>query len=289
MNTSSYVVVTGSAGFIGSRLMSALRAGGVHATGVDIRGGLGATALDIRHPIGPGVFDGVDTVVHLAALAGVRPSMLDPRTYADTNVLGTANVLAAAAQAGVRRVVVASSSSVYGECPRPAREGRRLEPLSPYARTKSAAEALVASYADCLEIVVVRPFTVYGPGQRTDMLIGKLLRGEAVTLWPFIRDFTFVDDVVAALVGSIGARKRERVDVYNLGSGRPVTAAELLTTIAEVTGFLPDVEVCEPRPFEPRQTWADPRQARTHLGMPEPTSLLDGIASQAAEMAVVAA
>lgn len=226
-------------------------------------------------------WDGVDVVVHLAALAGVAPSWHAPGAYAETNVTGTAAVLEWSRRMGVRRVVVASSSSVYGECDVPAAEDRELRPLSPYAETKAEAERRCHD-AWPFEVVVVRPFSVYGPGQRPDMLLSRLLSGEALTLWPFVRDFTYIADIVAGLVACLDVELGEQVDTFNLGSGRPVTAKELLAALADVTGRDVDVSWGGARRGEPTCTWADPTKSRERLGLPEPTPLYDGLAAQVA-------
>jgi nucleoside-diphosphate-sugar epimerase len=180
--------------------------------------------------------------------------------------------------------VVTSSSSVYGECPGPAVEDvTPLRPLSPYGESKVAAEAAVgAASTHVVERVVVRPFTVYGPGQRPDMLVARLLAGEAgVRLFPFVRDLTYVDEVVDGLVAALSVPVVEgSVAVYNLGSGRPVAAAELLDGLAAVTGRRPEVGWVDRRPGEPVRTEADPTRSRSELGLASPLPLVEGLARQ---------
>lgn len=266
------IAVTGADGFVGRALVGRLRSGGIEVRPTDL------DTLDVRGPVPARAFAGCEAVVHLAALTGVAPSIGRPQEYRRTNVDGTANVVAAAVAAGVRRFVFASSSSVYGECPTAATEDRALAPLSPYGATKAEAESLVWS-ASGIERVIVRPFTVYGPGQRADMLIARLLRGEAVRLFPFVRDFTFVDEVVDGLVA---AATGKGVDgIVNLGSGRPVAASALLAALAEVTGRSVDVEWIDGRSGEPRQTWADPMRSRRVLGLGAPLDLVEGLRRQA--------
>ena len=146
--------------------------------------------------------------------------------------------------------------------------------------SKQSAEVMAASWARPLEVGVVRPFTVYGPGQRPDMLMSRMLSGEAVTLFPFERDFTFVHDVVAALVGAVDVPLLRRVETFNLGSGRRVSADLLVDTLSEVTGQRPEVSWGPRRPGEPQQTWSDPSSARDRLGLPSPMPLADGLALQ---------
>jgi nucleoside-diphosphate-sugar epimerase len=274
------VTITGADGFLGRALSARLP----DALGSDL------DTLDVRGPVDElaAAFAGCDVVVHLAALTGVAPSLARPDEYRDTNVGGTERVLAACLAAGVRRVVVTSSSSVYGECPSPAVEDvTPLRPRSPYGSSKVGAEAAVrravaSSGGRGLEAVIVRPFTVYGPGQRPDMLIARLLAGEAgLRLFPFVRDLTYVDEVVDGLVAAlhvtVGA---DGPLVCNLGSGRPVSAAELLEALAEVTGRRPEVVWVEGRPGEPVRTEADPARARAQLGVPPPLPRVEGLRRQ---------
>lgn len=267
------IAVTGAEGFVGRALVRRLLTAGIDVRPSDL------DTLDVRRPMATTAFAGCDVVVHLAALTGVGPSMQRPHDYRRTNVDGTANVVAAAAGAGVPRFVLASSSSVYGECPTAANEDRALAPLSPYGESKAAAEAVVRA-ASGIERIVVRPFTVYGPGQRPDMLIARLLGRETVRLFPFVRDFTFIDEVVDGLVAAatVGADGL----VANLGSGRPVPASALLSALTEVTGRPVDVEWIDDRPGEPRQTWADPARGRQLLGLGEPIDLVEGLRRQVA-------
>jgi UDP-glucuronate 4-epimerase len=182
-----------------------------------------------------------DTVIHLAANAGVRPSMEDPFRYQTVNLAGTLNLLEAARASGVKMFVNASSSSVYGENTKvPFEESDALlSPASPYAATKLGAEALVRVYARQfgMRAVSLRFFTVYGPRQRPDMAIAKfterILQGDPVTLYgdgSARRDFTFIDDIVSGILASC---KHEGSDyeVFNLASGRTVTIRHLLDAL----------------------------------------------------------
>lgn len=272
------VAVTGSSGFIGTHLVHALRATAVEVVEVDL---LTSPAVDIRFHIEPELFSGCDAVVHLAGLAGVAGSIERPVAYEHTNVDGTARVADACVAAGVPRLVVASGSSVYGECPAPATEDTPLRPLSPHGRTKVEAERVSAARADRLTLAIVRPFTVYGPGQRDDMLVARLLAGEACTLWPFARDLTYVDEVVVGLIAATTVTI-DGTAFWNLGSGRPVTAAALVDALEQATGRRPAVEWGPPRRHEAHRTWADPGRARDELGLPEPVPLVEGLRRQAA-------
>ncbi|HUQ40466.1 MAG TPA: NAD-dependent epimerase/dehydratase family protein [Acidimicrobiales bacterium] len=273
------VAITGSSGFIGRHVAAAFRSLGTEVVPLDLRDE--ARVVDVRLHIEPDLFAGCDAVVHLAALSGVAPSLERPVAYEHTNVDGTARVADAAVAAAVPRLVVASSSSVYGECAGPAGEDTPLRPLSPYGRTKLAAEQAAAARAADIEVVVVRPFTVYGPGQRADMLLARMLAGERCTLWPFARDFTYIDDVVAGVVAAVTAPLTGRRACWNLGSGRPVTAAALIDSLEQATGRRPDVEWGPPRPHEAHRTWADPTRATRDLGLPAPLPLVEGLRHQA--------
>jgi len=285
------VQVTGAAGFIGRALAERLVLGGHQVFGLDMRPSIDTDLLvDIRDGAAMQAVMAAtspDVVVHLAALAGVRPSVARPIDYLETNVVGTGHVLEAAAQAGVRRVVLASSSSVYGHCPEPAHEDRTPRPLSPYAASKLAAEALAQTYAErgCLEVAVVRPFTVYGPGQRPDMFCSQVLRtlgvGAPLEVWPWQRDFTFIDDLVDGLVGASSRRLVEPFRIFNLGSGTPVSAADFLSTLEFVTGFRPEATWGRASSGEPARTHADPVRARLELGFTGATSFADGLRQQA--------
>jgi nucleoside-diphosphate-sugar epimerase len=284
------IVVTGACGFIGSHLSRALRMQGHEVITTDLYEDPGPNhvAADVRNAVDLDqvVQSGTDIVVHLAAVAGVAPSLADPARYMSHNVEGTLQVLLACERAGVSRLVLASSSSVYGNCDHPVRENHPLQPLSPYAASKVAAEALALSWArrDLLEVVVVRPFTVYGPGQRPDMAISSFLRlmqeGKEVTLWPFIRDFTYIEDVVTGILGAITVSLQMSQGVFNLGSGRPVTAVRLVEAIEEATEQPMRVRWAAGRDGEPMRTHADSQRAREQLGFEGGTSLVSGLRRQ---------
>lgn len=274
------VAVTGAEGFLGRHLTARLQAGGVKVVPIDVAGP--APSIDIRLPIDPVELGGAETVVHLAALTGVQASIERPTAFEHTNVDGTARVMEAAVEAGARRVVLVSSSTVYGECQGPVDEGSSVRPLSPYARSKLAAEQAALSRSREVELAILRPFTVYGPFQRPDMLIARLISGDPCTLWPFVRDLTFVDEVVTGIVCALDVELETSGEVFNLGSGRPVSADSIVGAIATVMGRRPTVEWGPARPVEAHRTWADTTKARTRLGMPEPIALIEGIRQQVA-------
>jgi UDP-glucuronate 4-epimerase len=286
------IAVTGSAGFIGAHACRQLEADGHRVLRLDLRETPGHDRFvgDIRDmdALETVITGNTDVILHLAAVAGVTPSIDSPERYVDHNVDGTLKVLQAAHANRVPRVVVASSSSVYGNCSTAAHESRKLRPLSPYAASKIAAEALAETYAErrLIDVAVVRPFTVYGPGQRTDMAFSKFIHaqsnGEPVAMWPFVRDFTYVDDLIVGLVGAATRDLRSRYRVFNLGSGRPITAQKLIRTFEAVTGDRLEVAWGSAKPGEPERTHADTRRARTELGFVGGTSLEAGLAAQIA-------
>ena len=284
------IVVTGAAGFLGTALTARLRTTGHGVRTIDLRDHPHGRVGDIRRTsdLRKVVDAGTDVIVHLAAVAGVRPSLADPDHYLSHNVLGTSAVLQTAQEIGVPRVVLTSSSSVYGDVRAASREDDALVPLSPYAASKVAAEALARSYAErgVFEVAVVRPFTVYGPGQRPDMAITRFLGlirdGGTARLWPWVRDFTYIEDLVDGLVRCLDGQLAAPFRAFNLGSGRPVAAHELHEALATVTGRTLDVTWGVGRSGEPAMTHADTERSHQELGFTASTSLLDGLAAQAA-------
>lgn len=311
-------LVTGAAGFIGSHVVEALLARGHRVVGLDnfddfyprevkernLAAVLDAPAFqlvegDVRDgQLLAGLLRAETVVVHLAARAGVRPSILHPELYTSVNVLGTATVLEAARLAGVRRVVFASSSSVYGDsAPVPFREDwPAVEPISPYAATKRAGELLCATYAQLypLRIAALRFFTVYGPRQRPDLAIHAFTRrtaaGEPITLYgdgSTERDYTWIDDIVGGVLGAVewtGAETGPRgaMEIVNLGGSRTTRLDRLVELIAAALAAegLPAEVRLERRPAQPgdvRRTYADVSKAGRLLGYAPGTPVEEGI------------
>jgi UDP-glucuronate 4-epimerase len=285
------LLVTGAAGFIGSTLVDRLLREGREVVGLDSfdpfypeeqkRRNL-AAALD--HPrfrlergdirdaeamgriFSEGTFEGV---VHLAALAGVRPSLERPEAYADVNVHGTSVVLAAAARCGRPRVVFASSSSVYGERDDgPFRETDAVErPVSP---------------AEGLSITCTRIFTAYGPRQRPDLAIRKfaerMLRGEPVPIYgngSNLRDFTYVDDLVEGLVRAVD--RDLGFAILNFGAGRKISVLEVVKLLEQNLGTSARIEWLPPQTGDVPRTWADIGAAREALGYEPGVPFVEGI------------
>ena len=305
--SSRKILLTGGAGFIGAHAARRFLADGWQVGILDdfndfydpaikednvaqLRGAVEIFRGDIRDTgtVELAMNAGWDTVLHLAARAGVRPSILDPGLYIETNVTGTFNVLEAARRAGVRRFLFASSSSVYGaEAQTPFRESAALvRTLSPYAATKIAGEQLCSNYAHLhgMRVVSLRFFTVYGPGQRTDLAIHKFTRslfeglpidqyGEGRTR----RDYTYVDDIVQG-VRAAADYEGPAYEVFNLGGSHTVSLSELIKKLEVVTGREAIVRLCPEQPGDMPATWADITKARDLLGYSPDTTIDDGLA-----------
>ncbi len=304
------VLVTGGAGFIGSHVVQKLLARGDSVTVLDnfndfydpaikrgnidaIRDADGAERFelvegDIRDVecvhgvLGDGSFDGI---IHLAAMAGVRRSILDPLLYSDVNVRGTQVLLEEVRDAGTR-FVFASSSSVYGANETlPFTEADDIHcPVSPYAATKRAGELLCFTHHHlyATPMTCLRFFTVYGPRQRPEMAIHKFVRmmlaGEAI---PFFgdgstrRDYTYIDDIVDGVVRALG--RDEGYEIYNLGESQTISLAELVEAIGEVVGVEPDLDRQPMQPGDVIVTYADVSKARRELGYEPTTGIREGL------------
>jgi UDP-glucuronate 4-epimerase len=229
-------------------------------------------------------------VVHLAAKAGVRPSIADPVGYVRANVSGTAAVLEAARQAGVSRIVFGSSSSVYGDStPVPFREDAvAIAPVSPYAATKRAGELLLQAAAPIygFRAATLRFFTVYGPRQRPDLAIHAFTRmmveGRTVTLFgdgSQSRDYTYCDDIVAGVISAIAWTKTAPigVDTFNLGGNRTVATEAMVDEIARAVGVKPKIEWGPMQPGDVQRTAADLTKSKSVLGYEPKTPFPEGI------------
>lgn len=293
------VLVTGAAGFIGSHVVDALLAEGEVVVGLDCyddyyspevkRANLSAARASERFSevqgdlCDPSVLEsvppGVTSVVHLAARAGVRPSIENPRLYGKVNVDGTLAVLDWMRDRGVRDLVFASSSSVYGNNEKvPFSEEDPVDyPISPYAATKRASELICHTYHHLfgISIVALRFFTVYGPRQRPDLAIHKFARllrdGEAI---PFFgdgsseRDYTYISDILQGIQGALRFTAAEQpvFEIVNLGESRTVTLSELVEVLAEEMGVTPELKRLPAQPGDVRRTYADISKASRILG-----------------------
>jgi UDP-glucuronate 4-epimerase len=304
-----HALVTGGAGFIGSHLVDALLADGWRVTTFDnfdpfyapaikeenVRPHLDHQAFtlvrgDLRQPdtLRPLAESRYDVIVHLAARAGVRPSIEDPVGYQEVNVAGTQLVLELARQLHVPQFVFASSSSVYGVNPRvPWREDDYvLQPISPYASTKVSGELLghVYSHLYGMRFLALRFFTVYGPRQRPDLAIHTfarlLLAGQPIPVFgdgSTSRDYTYIDDVVRGVRAAM-AYTGSRYEVINLGNTRTVTLTEMIAGLEQALGVRARLERHPEQPGDVPRTWANVDKARQLLGFTPTTSYAEGVA-----------
>lgn len=301
------VLLTGGAGFIGSHVAEALLAEGCSVTILDdfndfydlaikegnlsgIRERVVLERGDIRDA---GFVDevfgrgGFDAVIHLAARAGVRPSIQDPRLYLSTNVDGTLNLLEACRGHGIRRFIFASSSSVYGVNKKvPFSETDRIErTISPYAATKLMGEQLCSNYSNLFRIrcVCLRFFTVYGPRQRPDLAIAKftrkILAGEPIEQFgdgSTARDYTFIEDIVSGIMAACRWDGSD-FEIFNLGGSQTHSLAKLIATIEKALGKKAEIRLLPDQPGDVPQTFADVSKAGELLGYCPATPLEEGI------------
>lgn len=229
---------------------------------------------------------GVDVIVHLAARAGVRPSIEQPVLYQDVNVGGTAVLLEAARLHGVRKFIFASSSSVYGNNKKvPFAESDNVDfPISPYAASKKAGELLCHTFHHLygMDITCLRFFTVFGPRQRPDLAIHKFARlieaGRPIPVFgdgTMMRDHTFIDDIVDGVLRAID--QCAGFAIYNLGNSHPVSLADLIAAIEQALGKKATIDRQPPQPGDVDRTFADASRARKELGYVPRTALADGL------------
>ncbi|MFQ5590250.1 MAG: GDP-mannose 4,6-dehydratase [Phycisphaerae bacterium] len=304
----SRIAVTGGAGFIGSHLCDALLGAGHEVVALDNfddfydphtkrRNLTSAFACDrftlvegdIRDEaaVAEVVDSGVLAVVHLAARAGVRPSIEQPLLYQDVNVRGTLTVLEACRRLPNCRFIFASSSSVYGNRPDvPFRESDPVDdPISPYAATKKAGELLCHTYHHLfgINVTCLRLFTVYGPRQRPDLAIHKFARlieqGESVPVYgdgSTCRDYTYINDTIHGLTRAI--ERCAGYHMYNLGTSHPVTLVDLAATLEDVLGRKAVIDHRPRQPGDVERTCADISLARRELDYQPTTDLREGLA-----------
>jgi len=231
--------------------------------------------------------DHYTAIIHLAAKAGVRNSLLDPLGYQMTNMIGTQNLLTFAHRNGIRQFVFASSSSVYGDCPNlPWREDDlSLLPLNPYASTKLAGEQLGYVYARTfgLRFIGLRFFTVYGERQRPDLAIHKfsrlMLAGQAIPIYgdgSSERDYTYWGDIVAGVRAAIDYKASDYA-LFNLGNHRTIGLLDLVHKLENVLGVRAQLNYLDWQPGEMRRTWADIHRAQQQLGYQPATSFDEGL------------
>jgi len=305
------ILVTGGAGFIGSHLVESLLLQGHDVVCLDnfcdyydpgikeanilaalgshrytlVRGDLRSTddlaAMFAAHRF--------EVVVHLAAAAGVRPSILDPALYNAVNVTGTVNLLEACRAQGDVRFVFASSSSVYGNNTKvPFAETDNVDyPISPYAATKKACELLCHSYRHLYDMpmAMLRFFTVYGPRQRPDLAIHKfarlMLEGREIPVFgdgSTRRDYTYIDDILQGVNAAIDyVCTHNGYEIFNLGESRTISLAEMIGTLESALGVQARRRVLPMQPGDVQQTWADIGKSRRLLGYDPSTSFGEGV------------
>jgi UDP-glucuronate 4-epimerase len=295
------ILLTGGAGFIGSHLLDRLLARGDDVAVIDdfndyydpaIKranlprgGGFRLYERDIRAAAEIVLREKPDLLVHLAARAGVRPSLSNPALYESVNVAGTLGLLEACRTAGVGRFVFASSSSVYGNAPVPFREDfDDLQPISFYGVTKLLGEHYVRVYSRLhdLKATCLRFFTAYGPRQRPDMAIhaftAAIDQGREIPMFgdgTTERDYTFVTDIVQGLLGAIDTP--EPFAIYNLGESRTVPLRRLIELIGEYVGKTPLIKQLPEQPGDVQRTCASIDRARARLGYVPKVAIEDGL------------
>lgn len=303
------VLITGGAGFIGSTLADKMLSQGREVVVVDNFNDYYDVCIkeqNVAHNLGKPnyklyridmqdknalreVFEQnqIDAVMHLAGRAGVRPSIDMPEEYIKSNILATLHLLELMKDYNCKKLVFASSSSVYGNCKEEMfREDLKVtEPISQYAATKSAGEQFCYTYHKLygLKVVCLRFFTVYGPRQRPDLAINKFAKaiesGFPITMFgdgSTKRDYTFVDDIVAGVMAAIDDDKLA-YEIINLGGGEPVTLRRMIETIEDTVGKKAIIEQQPMQPGDVDKTVADISKARKLLGYNPSTSFKDGV------------
>ncbi|MGE0549004.1 MAG: NAD-dependent epimerase/dehydratase family protein [Kofleriaceae bacterium] len=316
-----HIVVTGAAGFIGSHTTERLVAAGHRVTGIDSFDSylyaaevkrnnaaqlatlpadrfklIEADICDVA-AMEHAIAEDVDVVCHLAALAGVRPSLAEPLRYLRTNITGTGVLLERMRALGLRRLVFASSSSVYGA--KPGRDLRAvtafreddpcLTPASPYAATKRMNELQLSAHRDLFGIGVfaLRFFTVYGPRQRPDMAIPKFMSaiaaGRPITVFgdgSSRRDYTYIDDIVTGTVAAIERVTPGSYEIFNLGGTHTISLRELIDVVERVIGKPATIDWQPNQPGDVPVTYANIDRARAALGYQPTTRVELGVALQ---------
>ena len=312
---SDVVILTGAAGFIGSHLAASLLAREYRVIGIDNFDAFYPRELkqdNLARLNSPNfelveadicdafameeVFERVrpNALVHIAALAGVRPSLENPIRYTGVNVGGLVTLLEGARKVDCRRIVFASSSSVYGDNAKvPFAETDPVDdPISPYAKTKRTGEVICSAYSELndMTIAALRFFTVYGPSQRPDLAIGKFMRmiarDETVPMFgdgSTSRDYTYIDDIIEGVLAAydrVAQGPREKFRIYNLGSCHPISLGEMIEAIGRVVGKTPRIQQHPMQPGDVRRTHADLTRSEAELGYAPQTPFVEGLSRQ---------
>ncbi len=316
--TDQKILVTGAAGFIGSHTAEALARAGARVVGLDnydsfyareikernsaeVREALGGHAERVRYiendltdaPAMQSLFERerFTGVVHLAARAGVRPSIEQPALYARVNMNGSTILLEAARSTGVQRFVQASSSSVYGNNEKvPFSESDDVnEPISPYAATKRAVELIAHTYWHLYKMPVasLRFFTVFGPRQRPDLAISKFIRlisaGQRIPMFgdgSSSRDYTYIEDIVAGVLAAYERIEQHGCRIWNLGGSDPVTLREMIATIERVVGRKANIDQLPMQAGDVERTFADTSRSAQELDYKVTTTFEEGVRKQ---------
>jgi len=301
------VFLTGVAGFIGSHLAERLLRQGCEVIGIDNfddfydpkikrdniqkclkNNNFKLIEADIRDTaaMDKAVSADIDIIVHLAAKAGVRPSIEQPLLYADVNINGTMVLLEAAKNNNIKKFIFASSSSVYGNNKKvPFSEDDNVDfPISPYAATKKACELICHTYHKLYEInmTCLRFFTVYGPRQRPDLAIHKFAklieRDKEIPVFgdgSMSRDFTYIDDIIDGTVAAM--EKCDGFNIYNLGESEPIVLNDLITYIEQALGKKAIRQSLPLQPGDVERTYADITKAKKELGYNPSTNIEQGL------------
>ena len=301
-----HILVTGGAGFIGSNLiLNLLKNKNIRITAIDnfdsfysreqkemnIKPFLDNPNFnfiegDIRYSDDLEKVENIDAIIHLAAKAGVRPSIVNPILYQDVNVSGTQTLLEFAKSRNIKQFIFASSSSVYGINENvPWNEEEKLLPISPYASTKLSGEMLGHVYSKLygIRFLALRFFTVYGPGQRPDLAIHKFFKsilnnmpipvfGDGSTS----RDYTFVDDIVQGIIAAMDYTGSD-FEIINIGNHRTVTLTELIEAVETTCGKKAVINRLPEQPGDVPRTYADINKAQTLLNYSPSTELNEGL------------
>jgi UDP-glucuronate 4-epimerase len=301
------VLVTGGAGFIGSHLVERLLEAGHEADVLDefndyydprikranlagVQDRITIHETDIRDAASVDriiASGGYDSIIHLAARAGVRPSIKEPRLYIDANIIGTYNLLESSRKAGMKRFICASSSSVYGVIKTaPFHEDMALtQTISPYAATKLACEQFCSNYSHLYDMrtINLRFFTVYGPRQRPDLAIHKFTRfiheGKPIDQYgdgSARRDYTYIDDIIQGVMACL-TYGGQLCDVFNLGESQTTTLTELIHAIEDTLGKKAIINRMPDQPGDVPLTYADISKARSLLNYNPTTKIKEGI------------
>jgi len=306
---SAKILITGAAGFIGSNLAENLIKSGLEVIGIDNFSPFYPREMKEKniallkenpnfHFVEGDIKDlerikslpEFDLMVHLAAKAGVRPSIENPQDYIDTNITGTHNLLKLCVDRSVKKIVFASSSSIYGNSKHLpfVEEGHEYEPISPYAFTKRSCELMNHTYHHLynLDIVNLRFFTVFGPRQRPDLAIHKFVRlleaGEEIPMFgdgSTARDYTFIEDIVSGIVSSIKyvQSNSEVFEILNLGNHTPVKLKDMINAVADVVGVKAKIKQLPMQEGDVDVTFASIEKAEKLLNYRPETSFKQGL------------